>query len=314
MAEIAYLYAPRPTFEPSRQLLLAEREGKIVALARHWWMELRDGKQLYLHTHAVLPEYRGHGLEQALLHYNKHCLRALVKQRQRVGVPVQVPRLAWSDFVQDFEAATIALLEREGYQPIRYVFDMVRAELSDLPPAPLPVDFQLRPIEPDHYPALYVAYKEAFADAFDSTPPSAEDYQRWIKRPGLQFPELGQVAWQGNVVAGMVLCSLKQENTRTGRQPEQVEHVCVLPAWRGRGLATALLVQALTTLREQGMTEACLMVDTQNAHGALRLYEKIRFRPIRRRPSTTSHWSEQRSTAFAIRDRSQTRKDHSSPP
>ncbi len=187
--EIAHLYAPRPTFEPSRQLLLAERDGKIIALARHWWMELRDGTQLYLHTHAVLPEYRGQGLEQALLHYNEHCLRALAEQRQRVGVTVQLHRLAWSDFVQDSEAATIALLEREGYQPIRYVFDMMRAELSELPPAPLPVAFQLRPIEPDHYHALYVAYKEAFADAFDSTPPSEEDYQRWIKRPGLQFPE-----------------------------------------------------------------------------------------------------------------------------
>ena len=153
--EIAHLYSPRPTFEPGRQLLLAERDGKIIALARHWWMKLRDGKQLYLHTHAVLPEYRGQGLEQALLHYNEHCLRVLAEQRQQAGVH----RLAWADFVQDAEAATIALLEREGYQPIRYIFDMVCAELSELPSVPLPVDFHLRPIEPDHYHALYVAYK-----------------------------------------------------------------------------------------------------------------------------------------------------------
>lgn len=281
--EIAHLYGPRHNFEPGRQLLLAECDGRVIALARHWWMELRDGTQLYLHTHAVLPEYRGQGLEQALLHYNEHCLRVLAEQRQQVAVMVQLHRLSWLDFVQDSERATIALLEHEGYQPIRYVFDMMHTELSQLPSAPLPVDFQLHPIEPDHYPALYIAYKEAFADAFGSTPPSKEDYQRWIKRPALQFPELGQVAWQGDLIAGMVLCSLKQENTRIGQQPGRVEHVCVLPAWRGRGLATALLVQALTALREQGMTGASLMVDTQNAHGALRLYEKIGFRPIRRR-------------------------------
>jgi len=57
----------------------------------------------------------------------------------------------------------------------------------------------------------------------------------------------------------------------------------VRPAWRRRGLATVLLVQALTALRERGMTEASLVVDTQNAHSSLRLYEKIGFRPIRRR-------------------------------
>ncbi len=209
--EMAHLYAPRPTFEPTRQLLLAERDGKVIALAQHWWMELRDGKQLYLHTHAVLPEYRGQGLEQVLLHYNERCLRVLAEQRQQVGTPVQPHRLAWPVFLQDSEAATIALLEREGYQPIRYNFDMLCASLEELPAAPLPAEFQLRPIEPDHYPALYVAYKEAFADAFDSTPSSEEDYQRWIKRPGLQFPELGQVAWQADQITGMVLCSLKQE-------------------------------------------------------------------------------------------------------
>jgi ribosomal protein S18 acetylase RimI-like enzyme len=281
---MAHLYAPQPTFEPARQLLLAERDGKVIALAQHRWMELRDGKQLYLHTYAVLPEYRDQGLEQALLHYNERCLRVLAEQRQQVGTPVQSHRLVWPVYVQDSETATIALLEREGYQPVRYIFDMLCASLEELPAALLPVDFQLRPIEPDHYPALYVAYKEAFADAFDSTPSSEEDYQRWIKRPGLQFPELGQVVWQADQIAGMVLCSLKQEqNARTGRQCGWVEHVCVRPAWRGRGLATVLLVQALTALRERGMTEARLVVDTQNAHGALRLYEKIGFRPIRRR-------------------------------
>jgi mycothiol synthase len=282
--EMARQYAPRPSFDPTRQLLLAEREGQIIALAQHRWMALRDGKHLYLHTHAVLPEFRGQGLEQALLHYNERCLRALAEQHREAGIPAHLHRLAWPAFVQDSEAATIALLEREGYQPVRYTFEMLRSSLEDLPHAHLPADQHLRPLAPDQYPALYAAHKEAFANAFDSTPPSEEEYQRWLQRPCMHFPDLGQVAWQGDQVTGMALCSIKQEeNTRFRRQRGWVDVVCVRPAWRGQGLAAALLVHALTALRKNGMTEASLIVDTQNAHGALRLYEKIGFHPIRRR-------------------------------
>jgi ribosomal protein S18 acetylase RimI-like enzyme len=50
--------------------------------------------------------------------------------------------------------------------------------------------------------------------------------------------------------------------------------------WRGRGVGRALLVNSMMALRERGMTEAVLGVDTENPTGALKLYESVGFRAI----------------------------------
>jgi mycothiol synthase len=284
--EVVRLYAPRPAFDPAWQMMLAEVDGVVVGMAQHHWLSLRDGKQVYGHRCAVAPNWRGQGIEQALLQWNERRLRAIARERRQSAPadgapPEQV--LAWPDWVQE-KAAIVPLLVSEGYQPVRYHFDMLCPALDRLPEAPLPAGVEVQPVESSHYPAIYSAYKEAFADAFDSTSPSEAEYQRWLQRPFARSSELCRVAWADDQVAGLVLCSINAaENERYGRLRGSADAVCIRPAWRGRGLARALLVQALHALREQGMTEAVLMVDTQNAHGALRLYEGVGFRIVIRR-------------------------------
>lgn len=77
----------------------------------------------------------------------------------------------------------------------------------------------------------------------------------------------------------------------------------LLPQWRGRGIGRALLqyceqraqamaaehapgqallAASLRALRARGMTEAALGVDTENLSGALRIYEALGFRAVRR--------------------------------
>lgn len=296
--EVARLYTSRSAFDPARQMLLAEVDGAVVGMEQHHWLSLRDGMQVYGHNCTVSPGWRDQGLEQALLQWNEHRLRAIAREHRQSapadGAPASVPAeagsdksparvLAWPDWLQE-TGAIVPLLVSEGYQPVRYHFDMLCPVLDGLPEAPLPAGVEVRPVEPAHYPAIYAAYKEAFADAFDSTPPSEAEYQRWRQRPFTQFPELCQVAWVGDQVAGLVLCSINAtENERYGRRRGSVDAVCIRPAWRGQGLARVLLVLALHALREQSMTEAVLMVDTQNAHGALRLYEGVGFQIARRR-------------------------------
>jgi mycothiol synthase len=43
-----------------------------------------------------------------------------------------------------------------------------------------------------------------------------------------------------------------------------------------------LLTRSLKMFKDMGMTEAALGVDTQNLSGALRLYENVGFRAVRR--------------------------------
>ena len=47
--------------------------------------------------------------------------------------------------------------------------------------------------------------------------------------------------------------------------------------WRRRGLASALILSACVALRERGMTEAALGVDSESLSGALGMYERLGF-------------------------------------
>jgi ribosomal protein S18 acetylase RimI-like enzyme len=81
----------------------------------------------------------------------------------------------------------------------------------------------------------------------------------------------------------MVLPFINQnENQEYNRLRGWTEEICVRRPWRKRGLARALLVRSLWAIKERGMQEAALGVDTENLSGALRLYESVGFRPVKR--------------------------------
>jgi mycothiol synthase len=67
------------------------------------------------------------------------------------------------------------------------------------------------------------------------------------------------------------------DNETFGRLRGWLDSVFVRRAWRRRGLGAALVARALVRLREAGMDEAMLGVDSDNPSGALGLYERAGF-------------------------------------
>jgi mycothiol synthase len=115
-------------------------------------------------------------------------------------------------------------------------------------------------------------------------PRAEEDYQKWLGEDEFQ-PDIWKVAWdvETNQVAGMVLgFILAEQNAKFHRRRGWTEDICVRRPWRRRGLARALIADSLRELRARGMTEAALGVDTENQTGALRLYESLGFRVVKR--------------------------------
>jgi ribosomal protein S18 acetylase RimI-like enzyme len=81
----------------------------------------------------------------------------------------------------------------------------------------------------------------------------------------------------------MVLNFIDQpENREYNRLRGYTENICVRRTWRRRGLARALIARSLSAIKERGMLEAALGVDTENVTGALQLYESMGFRPVKR--------------------------------
>ena len=70
------------------------------------------------------------------------------------------------------------------------------------------------------------------------------------------------------------------ENQKPGNKIGYTEYIFVLPEWRGRNLARALITRGLKYLYEKGLTEAHLEVRARNP-SALSLYKDLGYEVIR---------------------------------
>ena len=91
--------------------------------------------------------------------------------------------------------------------------------------------------------------------------------------------DLWVVAWDGDQIAGVVQNWIwPEENEKLGVKSGWLEHISVRRPWRRRGLARAITAASLVRIREAGMTEGMLGVDSENANGALGLVRGARVR------------------------------------
>lgn len=274
--DIRYAYSRLTNCDPYQDMLIAEIEGQFAAYTRvSWWEEADTGRRLYTSAGFVRPEWRRKGLGRALLHYNENRLREIAAAH-----PPKAAK-AFQIFTTHGQVGLRALLEQEGYQPIRYFHDMVRPDLENIPDLPLPDGLEVRPVLPDHYRAIFDAMHEAFQDHWSPNVQQEDDFKNWIEDPDFK-PQLFQVAWDGDQVAGMILNYIDEgENEEYSRNRGYTEEISVRRPWRRRGLARALLARSLKMHRDLGMTEAALGVDSDSLSGANRLYESMGFRIAR---------------------------------
>jgi len=252
--------------DPYKDLLLAEKDNSLIAYARMEWQEQSDGHRIYRMIFNIAPEVRGNGMASGLLRYAEAHLRKIAADH---------PKGSGKFFemgVDEKEIEKKSLLEMADYKPDRYFFEMSRDLNKPLPDAAMPEGLEVRLAKPDQYRAIWNAMDEAFRDHWGHRDQTEEDYQGWISNRLFQ-PHLWKVAWDGDEVAGTVLNYIDNvENETFDRKRGYTEEICVRRLWRRRGLARSLLVQSMQELRELGMKETALGVDTQNPTGALRLY------------------------------------------
>src|SRR4029079_19075655 len=91
------------------------------------------------------------------------------------------------------------------------------------------------------------------------------------------------VGWDGDQVAGVVENWIwPEENASLGVQRGWLERVSVGRSWRRRGLGRALTAHSLVRLREAGLKEALLGVDSASPMCARPLYQGVGFEVHRR--------------------------------
>jgi len=228
------------------------------------------GLWLYANVH---PEHLGRGLGTYLLR------RAEARQRDWAADAPEGVRVTARQEVAALGGPARALLERDGYVPVRRSWRML-IEMDGPPPAPVwPAGIAVRTLIPGRDErAVYEAAEEAFADHWGHTPRGFEEYaRRHFGRDGFD-PSLAFLAMDGETIAGVALC-----RRREGADGVMgwVDSLSVRRPYRRRGIAITLLRQAFGEFQRRGRPIVGLGVDAQNPTGAVRLYEGAGMRPIR---------------------------------
>jgi mycothiol synthase len=171
------------------------------------------------------------------------------------------------------DAAARALFESRGYREVRRFYSMA-IELAEEPPEPvLPAGLVVDELRGDEYRAFYDALNEAFADHWEWHP---EPFEEWFERRGGQHRDEHGPVWfvvrDGDELAAVT------RNDATVAGGGYVGAIGVRPAWRGKGLAKALLYRTFGEFWRRGTTRVTLDVDSQNTTGAVAVYERVGMR------------------------------------
>lgn len=241
--------------------LVVEPDGTLAG-----YLYLRDREHVRIDVEIYIhPAHFGQGIGSGLI----QLAEARAEEIAALAPPGE--RVVLNNWINARNADACALLEREGYHPVRYFWRMV-IDLEDEPEGvSWPEGFTVRAGVPgvDIRP-FYDVVEEAFADHWGHVP---IDFEAWRERQmGPTFdPALWFLVVAGDEPAGAALCHITEGMG-------WIETVAVRTKWRQRGLGLALVRHAMGELYQRGMRRIGLTVDAESPTGATRLYERAGMR------------------------------------
>ncbi len=225
----------------------------------------------------VHPAHRGNGLADFIFDWMEARGRARLNE-----MPPHLPRVVRSS-VQAGLQERITLLEGRAFRPVRFFYRMRRDLGQPIPDECAPGGITLRAFSPELGAGARQALNESFADHWSFESVSEEDWQMFFMSRSDFRADLSFIAMDGDKVAGICLNVVNREtNERQGTRVGWIQDLGVRRAWRKRGVASALLCASMRAFQADGLDTAMLGVDTENLTGALKLYERLGFCPVKR--------------------------------
>ncbi|PKO14378.1 MAG: hypothetical protein CVU39_15190 [Chloroflexi bacterium HGW-Chloroflexi-10] len=253
--------------------LVVEVDGNIIGWGRYNTYHQRSTLTIGDHEFYVLPEWRSRGIEIPALRYFEAQVSELIRKDQTKEAIYKI-------FINEAETYRINLLKTIGYTQLAAHANMVRPDLENIPDFPLPDGFVIRPAADEHIREIYETYREAFQEHIHGSDASEEDFKEWSQASYLADRSLWIVVWDihTNKIAGVILNFIvEEENTCFQRNRGYVEFISVLRAYRGLGLARAMITASLRMYKARGMQEAALSCHTENPFNPIVLYLKMGF-------------------------------------
>jgi len=224
----------------------------------------------------VHPNYRGQGLGSFILRWMEARARqALSAQNEdRPGVL----RIEFHDRGDD----ALALFEQHGFR-FAFAEEEWRRDLrAAVPVTELPEGMAVVTWSPQRATQFFDVYQDAFRER-PGFPNWSEEVWRHNFTDGAGFrSDLSLLLLQGTEALGFAVCHVETEGAEDPAGVGWIVQMGVRPAWRRRGLASALLNEAMCRFQAEGLRRAALEVNIDN-EAALHLYQRLGFERQRRR-------------------------------
>lgn len=219
----------------------------------------------------VHPDYRRRGLGGRLLDWAE-AKAVLLHQDRHPGRPLSLSGWCLSSLPDAVE-----LYARRGYEPVRWFHAMLRTLDSALPEVAVPAGVQIVGYTAERIDDALLVRNEAFSDHWNAPEVSPESWAHFmgysVFRPSYSFLAYAD----GEPLGVLISHEYDAYLATTGIRDIYIAVVGTRRAARKRGIATALLSQAMSAAQEAGFGTASLVVDADSLTGALGLYERAGF-------------------------------------
>ncbi len=257
-----------------------DEQGNVVATGRAYLKPDPSCEAVVYLECEVHPQHRKYGLREAAFSWAVMHGRQKLAELQVSGLP-RLLRINCRDDLGE----RIGLYENYNFKPVRYFYKMQRNLDEPIPECKLEDGLVFCNYRPELNPALLLAFNEAFSDHWGFEPAAEEDLEVFFTsdtafRPDLTYLVLEPVSGE---IAGFSINFINpQENPQPGSEEGWIAEIGVRPRWRKRGIGSALLCQSMRAFLAAGAHFAGLSVDTENPTGALSIYSRLGFIPIKR--------------------------------
>lgn len=261
---------PHVDVELDTRVALAGDE--IVGWAHIWHVPSGVGLERAYIFGDVDPVHRDQGVGRALMAWGVERGTSVLRATGN-----DLPKYLRVD-AYDFRTQARRLFARFGFEPVRWFEELLRP-LDPLPEVSAPDGIEILDWADEHDGEARAVKNTAFADHWGSTAVTEEKWHDMVHGYGGR-PDLSVVAVEratGRVVGFCLNHHYPADEALTGRRDGYIDNLGTLPAWRGRGVASALINMSLRRFAAAGFTHALLDVDSDSPTGAAHLYRGLGF-------------------------------------
>ena len=254
-------------------MFIAEWNGETAGMINAYVDKLREEEKGFIQWLGVLPKFRGKGIAKKLVEKSIESL----KQR---GMKVT------ETWAQTDREACVHIFESLGFKQAR-VTSIMKRSLKNIPcNIGENMEVTIRDMQMKNEEDIKLLNRldnETFKEHFNFRPRTIEE----TKYALFEMPWYNEQKWFFAVLDNQPLGYAgigideglnKEKNMKWG----WILDIGVLKLYRKKGTGTRLMLHSMQSLKSSGMEQVLLYVDDMNPTNAIKLYEKLGFKALRK--------------------------------